>query len=292
MNPTDFNPVLPNFDALWDYNEPAETERRFRELLPDAERSEDLEYHAQLLTQIARCEGLQGHFDRSHATLDAAEKLISSHDLGLARVRYYLERGRAFNSSNQREKALTLFRQAHEAAVLQKRNRYIVDALHMIAIAEMEPAKQIEWNLKAISFAEETNERGWLFALYNNIGESYLSIGAYDKAFDFFARLARLQIERSGSPDIYTIKDQAKAARLAGRVEESISLIQPILDKLLSEEQDDGYIRQEFAEGLFALGKIEEAKPHFSRAYEFLSKDAWVLQNDSEGLARMQLLSI
>ncbi|MDP4200055.1 MAG: hypothetical protein Q8922_06440 [Bacteroidota bacterium] len=283
--------TLPNFDTLWNYGDPGETERRFRELLPAAELSHDAEYLAQLLTQIARCEGLQGKFEMGHATLDAAEQLISKHDLRLARARYLLERGRAYNSSNQRESALPLFHQAYDVASALNESRYAVDAVHMIAIAEVEPAIQLEWNLKAIALAEATNERGWLFALYNNVGETYLSLGEYDSAYDYFSRLAALQAERTGSPDMYTVKDRAKAARLAGRMQESQTLMQPILDRLLTEGKDDGYIRQELAEALYSLGKGELAGPHYAMAFELLSVDDWVVQNEPQQLQRMQRLS-
>src|SRR6185503_17574880 len=94
------NQELPAFDKLWNYNDPVATEAKFRELLPAAEKSADLSHHAQLLTQIARTQGLQGRFDGAHATLDSVEKMLTD-DLKLARVRYLLERGRAFNSAGQ-----------------------------------------------------------------------------------------------------------------------------------------------------------------------------------------------
>src|SRR4051794_32155876 len=47
---------LPDFDTLWDYAQPGETEERFRELLPAARASGDRNYHLQLLTQIARAQ--------------------------------------------------------------------------------------------------------------------------------------------------------------------------------------------------------------------------------------------
>ena len=46
-----------DFDAAWDYGDPAASEQRFRELLPRAEQDGDRSYHAQLLTQIARAQG-------------------------------------------------------------------------------------------------------------------------------------------------------------------------------------------------------------------------------------------
>ena len=66
---------LPRFDDWWDYNDASATEARFRDLLPAAETAGDDAYLAELLTQIARTEGLQRRFDDAHATLDRAAAL-------------------------------------------------------------------------------------------------------------------------------------------------------------------------------------------------------------------------
>ena len=66
---------LPNFDLLWNYDNPGETEKKFREILTQAENSGDTSYLIQLITQIARAQGLQMKFDDAHKTLDSAEKL-------------------------------------------------------------------------------------------------------------------------------------------------------------------------------------------------------------------------
>src|SRR5687768_3073602 len=91
---------LPDIDSLWDYNNPRESERRFMELIPLAERSGDRNYHAELLTQFARTQSLQQKFDAAHAILDRAEKLLDD-STPRARVRYLLERGRTHNSAGQ-----------------------------------------------------------------------------------------------------------------------------------------------------------------------------------------------
>ena len=44
---------LPDFNKLWDFNDPAKTEEEFRSLLSLARESGDTSYYAQLLTQIA-----------------------------------------------------------------------------------------------------------------------------------------------------------------------------------------------------------------------------------------------
>jgi tetratricopeptide (TPR) repeat protein len=145
---------LPDFEKLWNYNDPAATERTFRELLPAAEKSGDLSYHVQLLTQIARTQGLQDRFDDACATLDAAEKMLRD-DLKLARVRCLLERGRVFNSSGQPAKAMPLFEQSWKLAEADKFPRYAIDAIHMLALAAPTPKEQIDWNLRGIAMVEK-----------------------------------------------------------------------------------------------------------------------------------------
>src|SRR5437762_2846093 len=103
-----------DFDKLWDYAHPTETEKKFRELLAAAEKSGDRSYHAQLLTQIARTYSLRGKFAEAHVTLDQAEKMLTD-DMKVARVRYSLERGRTSRSAGKSEDALPLF---HAAADL------------------------------------------------------------------------------------------------------------------------------------------------------------------------------
>ena len=96
-----------NVDELWDYGRPAETEAKFRALLPEAEAAGDAEYLAQLLTQLARTLGLQQQFAAAHELLDRAEALAEADSV--AQVRYLLERGRCFNSAGDKATARPLF---------------------------------------------------------------------------------------------------------------------------------------------------------------------------------------
>src|SRR5439155_3225238 len=128
-------PAMADFDKLWDYQDPAGTEKKFRELLPAAEAAGDASYVAELLTQIARTQGLQRKFDDAHATLDRVEAMLTD-ELKLPRVRYLLARGRVFNSSKQPDKAMTFFEQAWRLGEEAQLPRYALDAGHMIAIAK------------------------------------------------------------------------------------------------------------------------------------------------------------
>ncbi|MCH8316498.1 MAG: hypothetical protein IIA64_11035, partial [Planctomycetes bacterium] len=88
---------LPDIDGLWDYNDPAGTESKLRAVLAKAVASDDRGYHAELLTQIARAQGLQRQFDEAHATLDRADAMIDS-DMRRAKVRLLGEGGGCLNS--------------------------------------------------------------------------------------------------------------------------------------------------------------------------------------------------
>src|SRR5438093_1435947 len=143
---------LPDFDKLWDYAHPEISEQRFRELLPRALDSLDISYLLQLLTQIARAEGLQRKFEDAHKTLDRVEKSLPKAD-DTVKVRYLLERGRVYNSSGKADEARPLFLEAFDIALQSKQDAYAVDAAHMAAIVES-PDKQLQWNLKALDLAE------------------------------------------------------------------------------------------------------------------------------------------
>jgi hypothetical protein len=50
--------ALPDFDRLWDYDHPEVSEQAFREILPLANSPDAEQYRLELLTQIARAQGL------------------------------------------------------------------------------------------------------------------------------------------------------------------------------------------------------------------------------------------
>ncbi|MDP4236088.1 MAG: tetratricopeptide repeat protein [Bacteroidota bacterium] len=283
--------ALPDFNTMWNFANPAETEHKFLAILPQAEAARDTSYLIQLLTQIARTHSLRANFGEAHAILDRAEQMLAS-DLKLARVRYLLERGRTFNSDAQAERALPLFMEAYELASSIGEMSFAADAIHMLAIAKQDPKEQIEWNLKGIALANShSSARRWLHALYNNIGESYLRTKEYDTAAMYFNKLLDLQRENDGKPDIYTLKDAAKAIRLAGRPKEALAILEPVIQELQVNNEDNGWIRDEMGESLLALGDQLKAKPHFLKAYELLSKDQYCTKYEPEKLVRLKKMS-
>ena len=285
---------LPNFDRLWDYRKPDETEKRFRELLPKAEASGNLDYHLQLLTQLARTQGLQKKFDEAHAILDQVEQKLTN-DVPIAKVRYLLERGRAFNSSKHPDKARVLFLEAWDLSRQVKSDRFAVDAAHMMGIVEP-PEKQLAWSEKALAIVEKSEDKrlkGWLGALYNNIGWSYFELKRYEDALDMHRKgLAwRESIKQQGVPVLIARWAVARMLRALERYDEALKIQREVLEARKAIGEEGGYVYEEIGELLLATGKAEEAKPYFVKAWELLKGEDWLKNDEPERYARLRKLA-
>ena len=284
-------PNLPDFDALWDYSNPEQTKSKFLEILPQF--PEDNPARLELLTQITRAQGLQREFADAHLMLDEVEKQLNI-DSSRARVRYLLERGRVFNSSKHPEEARPFFEQALTMAQELKEDFYAVDAAHMLAIVA-DPASSLDWNLRAIQMAESSADekaRGWLGSLYNNTGWSYHDTGEYEPALEIFQKAESYfgEVRREDRLRIakWTV---ARCLRSMSRIDEALSKQQALKAEFDSSGGSDGYVDEEIGECLLALKREEESKPYFAKAYELLSQDEWLMENEPERMKRMKELS-
>lgn len=282
-----------DFDQLWDYSQPKKTEERFRALLPTAEESGDISYLAQLLTQLARTQGLQRDFAEAHRTLDRADSLLSD-DLPIPRIRALLERGRALNSSGKREASIQYFLEAWELAREHHEDFHAVDAAHMLGVVNP-PAEQLTWSIRALDLAEVSEEaraRTWLGPLYNNLGWTYHDLGRYDEALELFTRSLAWRREQ-GQPRETRIAawSVARCLRSLGRLEEALDLQRENLNAARDAGDSGGEIEEEIGECLVALGRSAESRQHFRRAYGELSKDAWLVEHEPERLNRLKELA-
>ncbi|HEY7116332.1 MAG TPA: tetratricopeptide repeat protein [Tepidisphaeraceae bacterium] len=284
---------LPDFDSLWDYDQPAQTEERFREILPAAHVCGDRDYHLQLLTQIARAQGLQHKFDAAHATLDHVRELMTADGtLMTARVRYLLERGRCHNDAGQRDKARGCFQEAWDLARAHRLDGHAVDAAHMIAIVETDPDEALAWNLRAMEYAGSSADpaaQRWLASLQNNIGWTYHKMGKYADALAVFEDALRLR-QQQGKPGPIRIARWcvAKMHRLLGDVNRALADQESLLGECERTGESDGYVHEELAECLLATGDDKDAKPHFARAFQLLSKDPGFPADERDRLERMK----
>jgi tetratricopeptide (TPR) repeat protein len=283
---------LPVLETLWDFSDAAKSEARFREVLPKAEAAGDADYLARLLSQIARAQGLQARFAEGHATLDRAEATRPK-DAEATRVLVLLERGRLHNSAKEAEKAKPAFLAAFEAAKAAGLDAPAVDAAHMLAIVETGAASDA-WNERAIAIAEASKDPKagrWLGSLYNNLAWTRFDAKDYaaalalqEKAEAWFAARGAAGAARTARWAI------ARVLRAMGRVEEALERQRALLAEHEASKTEDGFVHEELGECLLSLGKAAEARPHFRRAHDLLSKDVFLVRDEAERLARLERL--
>ena len=283
--------ALPAFDKLWNYGKPADTEAQLRALLPQFKAHP--EEYLQLMTQIARAQGLQRKFDEAHQTLDEVQAALPGQKTK-AEVRYFLERGRVFNSTKKAAEALPLFIKAHELAVIGGFDNLAVDAAHMVAIAESTPEKQHEWNLMALALAEKSEDpeaRNWLGSLYNNIGWTYHGSGKFNEAMDMFQKALAFREVKGDKPTIRIAKwCVARTHRSLQRYTEAIEMQKKLESEFQTAAEKDGYVFEELAELYLLTSQNELAKKYFALAYAELSQDKWLAANEAPRLARLKEL--
>ena len=231
---------------LWDFDDLDATEGRFRAQLEletaDAGRAE-------VLTQLARVEGLRGRFEECDALLDDAEAL------GGAEARVLLERGRRERSSGQPGAGLAQFEQAFERAQADGETVSAVDAAHMLAIVDDGEA----WTTRGVEIASQSDDpevRYWLGPLYNNLGWSRYDAGDAAGALEAFElALAAREQDDSRPHEIeiarYTV---GKALRSLGRVDEAAAAHEQCVAWADEAGVDDTYFHEELAEDYAALG--------------------------------------
>lgn len=284
---------LINFDKLWDFQDPVETERKFRELLPTAETSGDTTYHAELLTQIARTHSLRLQFEQAHAWLDRAKAIIGA-EQSRAQIRYLLERGRTYNSAREPKQARPLFKQAYDMGCALGEDFFAIDAAHMMAIVE-EPEKQEGWSLKAIEQAEQSDDpraRNWLGPLYNNLGWTYHDLGQYENALTIFQKALDWRRDAGHEMEMRIAKwTVARTLRSLGRFQEALAMQQELKAEWDAAGEEDGYVFEEIGECLLELKRPADAQPYFARAHQLLSQDDWLVRHEADRLERLRKLA-
>lgn len=283
----------PEFDELWDYNDPSETEKKFKAILTEVKGSGNVSSYLQLLTQISRTHSLRMNFEEANKILDEVEPKINSDKI--AGIRYYLERGRTYNSSKQKEKAKDLFLKAYDSALKSGEDFYTIDAAHMMGIVE-QAEKSLKWNEIAIMHAEETtNERarGWLGSLYNNTAWTYHDMSNFEKALEIFEKNVKWHSERNTGQKLRIAKwSVGRTLRSLNRIDEALKIHNDLLDESLNDGiEKDGYVYEELGECNLIKGNKNEATKYFGEAYDLLSKDKWLAEYENERLERMRELS-
>jgi len=287
---------LPDFDKMWDYNNPRETEEKFQEILKDFDLENEQSYRLQLLTQIARTFGLRQKFYAAHDYLKKVkEELDRFPELKLVKIRYLLESGRAYNSNSEKSKAKELFIQAWELAKDLKEEYYAADAGHMVGISET-GEESLNWNLKTIDYIENANHpkvKNWLGPLLNNTAWTYHDNGNFKKALILFEKGLEFRKSRDDVQAILIAKwTIGRTYRSLNRIDEAIQIHNDLVKEYKHNSlSPDGYIHEELGECYLIKKEDMLSKQNFSIAYDILSKDIWLQENENDRLDRMKNLA-
>jgi tetratricopeptide (TPR) repeat protein len=192
------NAMAIDLQPLWDFGNPALSEERFRAALTTAKGDDVLI----LQTQIARTYGLRRDFAR-------ARQMLEDMDVSQAgpepRIRHALELGRTYASAahpkesqtpEARARARALYVQAFELAKREQFDALAIDAVHMLAFVDTEPADQLKWAQAALALIEGSSQpaaKRWQASLRNNAGFALHQLGRYDEALAQFQQALRLR---------------------------------------------------------------------------------------------------
>ncbi|MCU0491877.1 MAG: tetratricopeptide repeat protein [Chloroflexaceae bacterium] len=276
-----------DIDAMWDYSDPALSEERFRAALATAQGDLRLE----LLTQIARTFSLRRRFAEAHTLLDEVEPQLASAG-ARPHVRYQLERGRTLNSNGEREQARGLFVSAWEQAQTDQLEGLAVDAAHMVAITYSGLPDAVEWNQRGLAIARESTDakaQALIPAMLNNSAWDLHNMGRFAEALTLFEEAQAMWTARARPDQIQIARwSVARCLRSLGRFEQSLAIQHALEAEHVAAGTTDGYVFEELAENLAALGKTDEARPYFAKAFAELGKDEWFAQHETARLADLK----
>lgn len=288
------NDTLPEIDKLWDFSDPAATEQRFKDVMLKPEAKADSTYYGQLITQLTRTYSLRGMFKEGHDVLnELTEWPLQQYPI--VEVRYFLERGRLYNSAGEKDKAIEQFRNAWDSSVANLLEYFAVDAAHMLAIASP-LEEQIVWAHEAIKVAEvseDTKTRNWLGPLYNNLGWTYADKEEYEKALELFQKGLEFREKHTTNQQGIRIAKWTVAHmyRKLQRYDEALDLQLKLEEEIHTNDLPaDGYVFEELGELHLIKGDPEKATDYFAKAYNILSKDNWLVNNEADRIARLKEL--
>jgi tetratricopeptide (TPR) repeat protein len=276
---------------LWDFDDLDASEARFRELVA---REPAGPGRAEVLTQLARVEGLRGRFDECGRLLDEAEALAGD-DL-VARTRLALERGRMKRSSGDAPAALPLFESAFELALAAGDDALAADAAHMAALAVDNREGFESWTRRGVDVARASHDPQatyWLGPLLNNLGWERYGAGEPEPALAAFEEALRARegfSEQEAEIEIarYAV---AKALRALGRADEAAALLERAVAWADAAGKPDGWFHEELAESYAALGRDAEAREQARRALKILPAADPSFEQDDARVARLRSLA-
>ncbi|MGH3078588.1 MAG: hypothetical protein ACRDPZ_10430 [Gaiellaceae bacterium] len=274
---------------LWDFADLDASERRFRAALAEEPSPEG---RAEILTQLARVEGLRGNFEAGERLVQEAES--EAGDGAVAKVRIELERGRLYRSSGDPERALPLFESAFERALAADEGFLAGDAAHMAALAA--PGREVyaAWTERGIALAESDDDATyWLGPLLNNLGWEHYEAGEHAEALGAFRRALVAREAEPENPEPIALARYAvgKALRALGWSEKAVPLLEQAVAWAEGEGSPDGWYHEELALEYAALDRTREAAEQARLALPLLQEADPEFHEDGERAIRLRGLA-
>lgn len=186
--------------TLWDFQDPALSEQRFRAALERAQGDDRLV----LQTQIARSHGLRGDFATARTILASIEPQLENAGAEV-RARHALEVGRTFASAthpagaraaSETDLARAAFMRAWQVASAAHLDALAIDAIHMLAFVDTAPEDQLRWGLEALAVIAASTQPAalrWEASVRNNVGCALHQLKRFEEALVQFERAVALR---------------------------------------------------------------------------------------------------
>jgi len=269
-----------DFAPLWDFGNPAISEQRFRAALATAGGDDALI----LQTQIARTYGLRRDFDRAREILQALEPQLAAAGAE-PRIRHALELGRTYASAahpkesqtpQAKARARALYLQAFDLARKEKFDGLAIDAVHMLAFVDSEPADRLRWAQEALALVAASSQpaaRKWEASLRNNAGYALHQLGRHEEALAQFEQALAL---RERGTDVAATRVArwmvAWTLRYLGRLDEALRLQLALEREWDAAGAPDPYVFEELELLYRAKGDEGRAEHYAARAAKSKSK--------------------
>ena len=146
----------------------------------------------------------------------------------------------------------------------------------MLGIVEP-PDSARDWNEQAMELARSASDpdaQRWVASLANNMAWARHDTGDFVEVLELF-RIALVERERQEDPVRTRIArwSVARCLRSLGHADEALAEQRSLAAELEGVGEIDGYVTEEIAECLLILGRKDEARHVFARAYAELSAD-------------------
>ncbi len=198
------------------------------------------------------------------------------------------------NSAGAPERAAPSFITAWKVAREHCEDALVVDAAHMLGIVLPPPAGP-EWNHHSLALAETSTDpkaQRWQGSRLNNRGWTSHDAGDVATALTLFKCAASWKNDHGTAQGSRIARwCVARTLHSLGRLTEALAQQRALREELTSAGQHDGFVNEEIGECLLALGRPEEAGPHFAAAYAALSRDPGCTLRELDRLRRLPELA-